>query len=110
MPALRATAELLATVRRLTRRPFSGSFSGTKLTSYDVRHWSAREAEPHNGSKYTDQVLDSLYVIETVAKHFFIRAEMGKNAGRKQSEVGEDYGKRHIWRTGYHIGTRGCQP
>ena len=27
------------------------------------------------------------------AKHFFIRAEMGKNAGRKQSEVDEDYGK-----------------
>jgi hypothetical protein len=25
------------------------------------------------------------------AKHFFIRAEMGKNAGRKQSEVDEDY-------------------
>jgi hypothetical protein len=36
-------------------------------------------------------VLDSLYVIETAAKHFFIRAEMGKNAGRKQSEVDEDY-------------------
>jgi hypothetical protein len=25
------------------------------------------------------------------AKHFFIRAEMGKNAGRKQSEVDDDY-------------------
>ena len=24
-------------------------------------------------------------------QHFFIRAEMGKNAGRKQAEVDEDY-------------------
>jgi hypothetical protein len=30
-------------------------------------------------------------VIEMAAKHFFIRAEMGKNAGRRQSEVDEDY-------------------
>jgi hypothetical protein len=36
-------------------------------------------------------VLDSLYVIETAMRHFFLRAEMGKNAGRKNEEVDEDY-------------------
>ena len=50
-----------------------------------------KEAEQHVGSKYVDQVLDSLYVIETAMGHFFIRAEMGKNAGRKKEEVDEDY-------------------
>ena len=50
-----------------------------------------KEAEQHVGSKYVDQVLDSLYVIETAMRHFFIRAEMGKNAGRKKEEVDEDY-------------------
>jgi hypothetical protein len=43
-----------------------------------------REAEQYVGSKHVDQVLDSLYVIETAMKHFFLRAEMGKNAGRKK--------------------------
>jgi hypothetical protein len=38
-----------------------------------------------------DQVLDSLYVIEMAMRHFLIRAEMGKNAGRKKEEVDEDY-------------------
>jgi hypothetical protein len=50
-----------------------------------------REAEQHVGSKYVDQLLDSLYVIETAMQHFFIRAEMGKNAGRKNEQVDEDY-------------------
>ena len=50
-----------------------------------------REAEQFVGSKYVDQVLDSLYVIERSAQHFFIRAEMGKNAGRRSEEVDEDY-------------------
>jgi hypothetical protein len=50
-----------------------------------------REAEKHVGDKYTDVVLDSLYVIESSMQHFFIRAEMGKNAGRKKEEVDEDY-------------------
>ena len=50
-----------------------------------------REAEQFVGSKYVDQVLDSLYVIETAMKHFFVRAEMGKNAGRRKEEVDEDY-------------------
>jgi hypothetical protein len=52
-----------------------------------------REAEQHVGSKYVDQVLDWFYVIEMAMWHFFIRAEMGKNAGRKQSEVDADYEK-----------------
>ena len=50
-----------------------------------------KEAERHVGSKYVDQVLDSLYVIEMATRHFFIRAEMGKNAGRKKEEVDKDY-------------------
>jgi hypothetical protein len=50
-----------------------------------------REAEEHVGAKYVDQVLDSLYVIETAMQHFFIRAEMGKNAGRKNEVVDADY-------------------
>jgi hypothetical protein len=52
-----------------------------------------KEAEQRVGAKYVDQVLDSLYVIETAMRHFHIRAEMGKNAGRKQSEVDADYEK-----------------
>jgi hypothetical protein len=50
-----------------------------------------REAEQHIGSQYVDQVLDSLYVIEKAASHFFIRAEMGRNAGRKEEEVDAYY-------------------
>jgi hypothetical protein len=30
-------------------------------------------------------------------RHFFIRAEMGKNAGRKQSDVGADYEKAAVY-------------
>ena len=47
----------------------------------------------HVGLKYVDQVLDSLYVIETAMRHFFLRAEMGKNAGRNQAEVDADFEK-----------------
>ena len=36
-------------------------------------------------------IVDSLYVLESSMRHFFIRAQMGKNAGRKQAEVDEDY-------------------
>jgi hypothetical protein len=50
-----------------------------------------KEAEQHVGLKYVDQVLDSLYVIEMAMRHFYMRAEMGKNAGRKEEEVDEDY-------------------
>ena len=48
-------------------------------------------APKHVGDKYTDAVLDSLYVIECSMRHFFLRAERGKNAGRKKEEVDEDY-------------------
>jgi hypothetical protein len=43
------------------------------------------------GAKYVDQVLDSLYVLENAMRHFYIRAEMGNNTGRKKEEVDEDY-------------------
>ena len=36
-------------------------------------------------------MLDCLYVIEMAMRHFYMRAEMGKNAGRKKEEVDEDY-------------------
>ena len=38
-------------------------------------------------------MLDSLYVLESAMRHFYIRTEMGENAGRKQSEVDADYEK-----------------
>ena len=52
-----------------------------------------REAEEEvDLAKATGEVpLDCIYVIEKAMQHFFIRAEMGKNAGRKQSEVDGDY-------------------
>ena len=37
------------------------------------------------------EIIDNLHVIERAARHFFIRAEMGLNAGRKQSEIDQDY-------------------
>jgi hypothetical protein len=37
------------------------------------------------------EIIDNLHVIERAARHFFIRAEMGVNAGRKQSEIDQDY-------------------
>ena len=36
------------------------------------------------------EIIDNLHVIERAARHFFIRAEMGLNAGRKQSEIDQD--------------------
>jgi len=50
-----------------------------------------KEAEQYVGTRYADQVLDALYVIEMAMRHFFIRAEMGKNADRKYEQVDEDY-------------------
>ena len=70
-------------------------FSGLKYHGTTERAKNRRtilkEAEQHVGSKYVDQVLDSLYVIEMATRHFFIRAEMGKNAGRKEALVDQDY-------------------
>jgi hypothetical protein len=34
---------------------------------------AAASAEQHVGSKYVDQVLDSLYVIEMAMRHFYMR-------------------------------------
>ena len=69
--------------------------SVVEIRKYVVRNKRTplKEAEQHVGSKYVDQVLDSLYVLESSMGHYFIRAEMGKNAGRKQSEVDADYEK-----------------
>jgi hypothetical protein len=36
------------------------------------------------------KVVDSLYVIEMAMRHFYMRAEMGKNAGRKEALVDQD--------------------
>jgi hypothetical protein len=37
------------------------------------------------------EIVDSLHILERSARHFFMRAEMGVNAGRKQSEIDQDY-------------------
>jgi hypothetical protein len=37
------------------------------------------------------EIIDSLYILERSARYFFMRAEMGVNAGRKQSEIDQDY-------------------
>jgi hypothetical protein len=37
------------------------------------------------------KVVDCLYVIEMAMRHFYMRAEMGKNAGRKEALVDQDY-------------------
>jgi hypothetical protein len=52
-----------------------------------------REAEEDvDRAKATGEVpLDSVFVIEKAMRHFFIRAEMGKNAGRTANEVDQDY-------------------
>jgi hypothetical protein len=51
------------------------------------------EAEQHVGSQHIDQVLDSVYVMESAMRHFFIRAESRKNTNWDQSEVDADYTK-----------------
>ena len=61
------------------------------LTSHLERRTILKEAEQHVGSKYVDQVVDSLYVVEMAMRHFYMRAEMGKNAGRKEALVDQDY-------------------
>jgi hypothetical protein len=52
-----------------------------------------REAEQHVGSKYIDQVLDSLYVIECSMRHFFLQAEMAKNTDMKPEKIDAYYEK-----------------
>jgi len=51
-----------------------------------------REAEEALGRRRDpNEIVDMLHVIEEAAAHFFIRAEMGKNAGRRAEEVDRDY-------------------
>jgi len=51
-----------------------------------------REAEEALGrGRDPNEIVDMLHVIERAATHFFIRAEMGKNAGRRAEEVDRDY-------------------
>jgi hypothetical protein len=47
----------------------------------------APTAHEHVGSKYVGVVLESLYVLESSMRYFFIRAEKGKNAGLAQVET-----------------------
>ena len=53
-----------------------------------IKAFEEANGEPLGPRQIAD---DSLYVIEKAAQHFFIRAEMGKNAGRRAEEVDEDY-------------------
>jgi hypothetical protein len=51
-----------------------------------------REAEEALGrTRDPNEVVDMLHVIEVSATHFFLRAKMGKNAGRRTEEIDEDY-------------------
>jgi hypothetical protein len=53
-----------------------------------------REAEEALGrARDPNEVMDMLRIIEESATHFFLRAKMGKNTGRNQSEVDADYEK-----------------
>jgi hypothetical protein len=52
-----------------------------------------KEAEQHVGSKYVDQVLDCLYVLESAMRHFYIRAEMRKHTNDKPDLIDADYQK-----------------
>jgi hypothetical protein len=59
---------------------------GRKKGSKNVKTlWN--EAEKLVGTKYVAQVLDPLYVIETVMRYFFTLAESRKDVGGKLSEV-----------------------
>ena len=65
------------------------------VTSLRDAH-SAQRGRAARRPEDVDQV-DSLYVIEMATRHFFIRAEMGKNAGRKKEEVDEDYKQAEVF-------------
>ena len=52
-----------------------------------------KEAEQHVGSKYVDQVLDSLFVIEMAMRHFYMRAEKRKHTNDKADLIDADYVK-----------------
>jgi hypothetical protein len=51
-----------------------------------------REAhKAHIDALREPEIIDSLHIIERSARHFFMRAERGVNAGRRQSEIDQDY-------------------
>jgi hypothetical protein len=50
-----------------------------------------KEAEKYVGSKYVDQVIDPLYVVEKAMHHFFMLAESRKEIGGKLEEVNQLY-------------------
>jgi hypothetical protein len=50
-----------------------------------------KEAEQHVGAKYVDQVLDSLYVLESAMRHFYIRAEIRKHTNDEPDLIDADY-------------------
>jgi hypothetical protein len=52
-----------------------------------------KEAEQHVGSKYVDQVLDCLYVIECSMRHFVLRAEAARNTNMKPEKIDGYYEK-----------------
>ena len=49
------------------------------------------EEEVHLAKASNEIPLDNPYVIEMAMRHFYMRAEMGKNAGRKEALVDQDY-------------------
>ena len=49
------------------------------------------EEEVHLAKASNEIPLDNPYVIEMAMRHFYVRAEMGKNAGRKEALVDQDY-------------------
>jgi hypothetical protein len=65
----------------------------------------------HVGLKYVDQVLDSLYVIETAMRHFFLRRRWARTPGAIMRRLMPILRRQRTWlRWWHHIGTRGCQP
>jgi hypothetical protein len=77
----RAKAHLLS----ISRREMGEAFDKNRRTLL-------REAEEALGrTRDPNEVVDMLHVIEESATHFFLRAKMGKNAGRRTEEIDEDY-------------------
>jgi hypothetical protein len=51
-----------------------------------------REAEETLGrTRDPNEIVDMLHVIERAASHFYLRAVMGKNGGRDDSQIDTDY-------------------
>ena len=53
----------------------------------------ARQKKHSGAPAIRNEVVDMLPIIEESATHFFLRAKMGKSAGRNQSEVDAEYEK-----------------